>query len=199
MHQFLAGIMIHRARFCFAALGFPPVDTIGVLPCPRVRIGWPCRHLGSCSVLFPLLVVAVASVASGLAAEERAKDRHQIEQRQSKCREIRRQRESGQKGKEKVSGLVKDDYEKLYLDADDLPGMKMTQNSKGMGPDNGDKMYAKLGGKFTGLCAWEPEKSGQEVNHINRIVDLRWVFPDAASAKAYLKDQLGTMAEGQIR
>ena len=73
----------------------------------------------------------------------------------------------------------------------------MTQSSKGMGPDNGDKMYAKLGGKFTGLCAWEPEKSGQEINHINRIVDLRWVFPDAVSAKAYLKDQLGAMAEGQ--
>ena len=32
------------------------------------------------------------------------RDQHQIEQRQSECREIRRQRKAAQKGKEKVSG-----------------------------------------------------------------------------------------------
>jgi hypothetical protein len=97
--------------------------------------------------------------------------------------------------KEKVSGISKEDYEKLFLGEDEMPGMKMTQDTKGMGADEGDKMYAKLGGLHSGLTVWEPKEQGKEANHMDRVVDLRWVFPDAKSAKAYLKDQLEAQSE----
>jgi hypothetical protein len=96
---------------------------------------------------------------------------------------------------EKLSGVSDEDYPKIYLGADDLPGMKMVQDSKGMGADKGDKDYVAQGGLRSGLAVWEPAKEGQAVNHINRMVDIRWVFPSAAAAQAYLQNQLPSMAE----
>ena len=92
--------------------------------------------------------------------------------------------------KEKRSGISKEDYLKTYLTADDLPGWKRVQDSRTRGADRGDKTYVKLGGVHSGLAAWMRNK-----RPYSRIVDLRWVFPSSAAAKAYLRDQLPVMAE----
>jgi hypothetical protein len=144
-------------------------------------------------VIFVLALTAAFSAINASAQDKTKSDPKSSAKANAKAGDNSK---AAQSGKEKLSGLTKEDYEKTFLGEDDLPGMKLGQNSKGMGPDKGDDAYAKLGGKFTGLAIWNPAKEGTEVNHMSRIVDLRWVFPDAASAQAYEKDQLKAMAEG---
>lgn len=92
------------------------------------------------------------------------------------------------------SALAVEDYLKTYLEAEDLPGMKQVQDSRNRGADRGDKTFAALGGLYSGMTAWAAQGDKQLV--FDRVVDIRWVFPTAAAARDYLKDQLTAMAEG---
>jgi hypothetical protein len=99
--------------------------------------------------------------------------------------------ESGAAEKEKLSGISKEDYPGLYLDAKDVEGWKLGQDTRNKGPDRSDKTFGKLGGVSSGFMVWRRRTKG----HLERIVDIRWVFPSSAAARAYVKDQLGGMAE----
>jgi hypothetical protein len=96
----------------------------------------------------------------------------------------------GQGPKEKLSGVSKEGYEKLFLDASDLPDWKKGQDTKHHRPDPGDRTYARLGGLHTGLVVWRRNQANFE-----RMVDIRWVFPSAKAAQEYLKDQLRAISE----
>jgi hypothetical protein len=100
----------------------------------------------------------------------------------------------GAKGKkDKVSALDVEDYKKTFLAEEDLPGMRRTQDSRTRGADRGDKKYRELGGLHSGLAVWVAADKAKAP--AERVVDIRWVFPDARAAAAYLKDQLKAMSE----
>lgn len=100
----------------------------------------------------------------------------------------------GRSTKEKLSAVVREDYAKVFLGADDLPGMKMRQDSRHRGADPQDAKYRKLGGMHSGLTVWTPED--RKNAPIHRLVDIRWVFPSAAAAREYLKSELSAIGEG---
>lgn len=92
--------------------------------------------------------------------------------------------------------LKDDTYAKLYLEAGDLPpGMKRTQDSRTKGADEGDTEFKKLGGERSGLAVW----MGASDQPVWRLVDIRWVFPDAEAAAVYHKARLRQNAENQPR
>ncbi len=98
-------------------------------------------------------------------------------------------------GKEKVSGLAKEDYEKIYLAPGEIPGMRQTHDNRHRGADRDDRAYVRLGGLRSGSTVWHAERGKKA--RLNRVVDIRWVFPSAEAAGRYLKEQLSAMAEDQ--
>ena len=82
----------------------------------------------------------------------------------------------------------------LYLDEGDLPPpMKLVQDSRDSKPDPDDDQFDPLGGIHTGFCAWVSDA----FQPIWRLVDIRFVFSDPASASAYHRIQLPKNSEGQ--
>lgn len=73
-----------------------------------------------------------------------------------------------------------------YLEQDDLPGMSLVQDSADAGPDPGDYAFAACDGLGSGLRAWMAPETGP----VWRLVDIRFVFPDAARASAYHAERL---------
>lgn len=66
----------------------------------------------------------------------------------------------------------------VYLDGADLPGMSLVQDSAESKLDPGDYAFAACDGISSGLRVWMAARSEQ----IWRLVDIRWVFPDANRA-----------------
>ena len=75
---------------------------------------------------------------------------------------------------------------------DDLPQLHPVQDSRLSGPDQGDKGFGARGGLFTRLSEWIG--AGDAV--VWRLVDMRFAFPDDASAVAYHRERLRVNAEG---
>jgi hypothetical protein len=74
----------------------------------------------------------------------------------------------------------------LYLDGDDLPGMSLVQDSAGSGPDPGDYAFPACDGVSSGLRVW----LAPQTEPVWRLVDIRFVFPDAERAAIYHAERL---------
>ncbi len=83
-------------------------------------------------------------------------------------------------------------YRSLFAQTSDLPaGMTMPQDSRARGADPGDDAFRQYGGTHAGLTRWESD-SGP----INRLIDIRAVFPDARAATDYARAALHAQMEG---
>lgn len=73
----------------------------------------------------------------------------------------------------------------LFLDARDLEslGMTRTWDTRLQGPEPGDQVFADLGGSHAGEQLWLGPGNGP----VWRVVDQRWLLPDAASARKWLE------------
>jgi len=84
-------------------------------------------------------------------------------------------------------------YLQLFLEAADLPaGMTRHQDSRTRGADPGDQAFAQYGGLQSGLARW----GGGAGHPIDRLIDIRWLFPAEGAATAYHQATLQTNAEG---
>ncbi|SNY23391.1 hypothetical protein [Paractinoplanes atraurantiacus] len=83
-------------------------------------------------------------------------------------------------------------FREVYLTAEDLPGMQLVQDSADLAPDPGDYAFSACGGVGTGLRVW----LAPDTSSVWRLVDIRFVFPDAASAAAYHAERLLANSEG---
>jgi hypothetical protein len=91
-------------------------------------------------------------------------------------------------------GPMSDDtYRSLYLERGDLPGMRLTQDSRDKGADPGDKAFNELGGLKSGMVVW----MGDNDAPVWRVADIRWVFPTVTAAKKYHEAQLQKNSEGE--
>lgn len=80
-----------------------------------------------------------------------------------------------------------DDVAELYCTAEDLPpGVTLLQNSLDLGSDPGDYAFGPCLGRHAGLRVWQ----GDDDLTIQRICDIRFVFPDAESAALYHRERL---------
>jgi hypothetical protein len=85
------------------------------------------------------------------------------------------------------------DVDALYLEADDLPGnLTLVQDSRGQGSDPGDYAFGGCDGVHAGLRVW----LGEATDTVWRLVDIRFVFPDAERAAAYHAERLLANSEG---
>jgi hypothetical protein len=71
--------------------------------------------------------------------------------------------------------------------------MKNVQNSLTKGADQGDDKYTELKGQRAGFKVWMHK---DDSNPVWRVVDIRFVFPDADAAKKYLEGSLDSLSEG---
>jgi hypothetical protein len=78
-----------------------------------------------------------------------------------------------------------------YLEQDDLPRMSLVQDCAGAGPDDGDYAFAACDGMASGFRVWMAPES----DPVWRLVDIRFVFPDAARASAYHTERLAVNSE----
>lgn len=86
------------------------------------------------------------------------------------------------------------DWNTIYLAAADLPGLRLTQDSRDSGPDAGDRAYADNRGVHSGMAIWMAPATSAPVW---RLCDIRWVFPDDAAAQRYLDASWKGISEGQ--
>jgi hypothetical protein len=84
------------------------------------------------------------------------------------------------------------DFESVYLAADDLPGMKLVQDSRHHDPDPGDYAFTACEGLHSGFQVWLSEQT----KPIWRLVDIRFIFADAERAAAYHAERLLVNSEG---
>ena len=86
------------------------------------------------------------------------------------------------------------DFLRLFLESAELPAaLKLVQDSRMRGPDPQDGWFGTCLGQFSGMNAWEdPTYRGA----VQRLVDIRWVFPTAEQAANYHKHTLNTNCEG---
>lgn len=91
-------------------------------------------------------------------------------------------------------------FTKTFLTAEDLPGMELREDNRdthtefnpdGVPPDDPD--YKELGGTDYGLTVWEGK--AKEKAKIDRMVEIHFVFPDAAAAQKYLRKRVAHLAE----
>src|SRR5207302_832568 len=71
-------------------------------------------------------------------------------------------------------------------------GMTLQQDSRTRGPDPGDIAFARFGGVGSGLARWQGLPDGA----IDRLIDIRWLFPTVEAARAYHRATLAANAEG---
>ncbi len=89
----------------------------------------------------------------------------------------------------------RDAYLATFLAAEDFPsGFKLMQDDRVRGPDPSDTAFARLGGLLSGLARWAPDDPVHAP--INRVIDIRWLFPTAAAATSYHRATLQANAEG---
>lgn len=93
----------------------------------------------------------------------------------------------------------KKNYRDIYLTASEVgPGFSVKEDHiEGPLQDN-PAAFQKYGGQRSGLQVFTT-KNFDEV--LNRVVDLRWTFPDAQSAQAFLRESVAKLAENmpQVR
>src|SRR5688500_6653537 len=85
---------------------------------------------------------------------------------------------------EAVAPPSADAYAALFLTEDDLPGLHRAQDARDRGADESDGAFAKHGGQRAGTVTWIGAKDAT----IYRVVDSRWVFPNAGDAASYLAE-----------
>ncbi len=86
------------------------------------------------------------------------------------------------------------DFLRLFLESAELPAaLKLVQDSRMRGPDPQDGWFGTCLGQFSGMNAWEDPTYRSAVQ---RLVDIRWVFPTAEQAASYHKHTLNTNCEG---
>ena len=91
-------------------------------------------------------------------------------------------------------GLAEEDFLLLFLTAADFSnGMRQVQDTRLQGPDPGDRDFARNRGVMSGFTAWMAADS----EPVWRVVDIRWTFPDADAAHAYINEGRQKIAEGQ--
>ncbi|MBI2761023.1 MAG: hypothetical protein HYX51_06315, partial [Chloroflexi bacterium] len=96
---------------------------------------------------------------------------------------------------EETTMLSADAYLATFLTAEAFPaGFKMWQDSRTRGPDPGDAAFRQYGGLQSGGARWGP--ADERLAPINRIIDVRWLFPTAQAATAYHRATLQANAEG---
>jgi hypothetical protein len=83
-------------------------------------------------------------------------------------------------------------YLKLFLEADDLPGLHLEQDYRLRDADPYDEAFARCHGLRTGLNEW----MGADISRLWRAVDVRWVFPTEKDAIAYHLATLQINSEG---
>lgn len=91
-----------------------------------------------------------------------------------------------------LPGPPSSDYLSLFLEQDELPGMRMVQDSRDLGPDSSDDAFSSYGGVAAGMRIWMDEAD----RPVWRLVDVRWTFPDAERAAGYHEARLVANSEG---
>lgn len=82
-----------------------------------------------------------------------------------------------------------------FLTASDLPaGLRLSQDSRDVGPDADDDAFAANHGQRSGLVVWMSDKMD---GAMWRVVDIRWTFPTDADAEAYLAASWRRISENQ--
>ncbi len=83
-------------------------------------------------------------------------------------------------------------YAQLFLEARELPAtLQMAQDSRMRVADPNDEAFRRCEGLRSGLIAWQ----GQIGAMIERVVDIRWVFPNEEKAKIYHQQTLQVNSE----
>lgn len=83
-------------------------------------------------------------------------------------------------------------YSQLFLEARELPAtLQMVQDSRMRVADPNDEAFRRCEGLRSGLVAWQ----GQIGAMIERVVDIRWVFPNEEKAKLYHQQTLQVNSE----
>ena len=83
-------------------------------------------------------------------------------------------------------------YGQLFLEARELPAtLQMAQDSRMRVADPNDEAFRRCEGLRSGLVAWQ----GQIGAMIERVVDIRWVFPNEEKAKIYHQQTLQVNSE----
>lgn len=97
----------------------------------------------------------------------------------------------------RMVGIKYSEYLRLFMTASELLGMNMrlTQDSRNQGADPKDRWFRHCKGLRTGLRVW----MGATNAVFWRMVDIRWVFPSAASASLYHRMTLRQNSEKQHR
>jgi hypothetical protein len=73
-------------------------------------------------------------------------------------------------------------YSQLFLEARELPpNLQLVQDSRTRGADPGDEWFRHCGGQRSGMVAWQSPVASV----IERVVDIRWVFPTEEMASTY--------------
>lgn len=89
--------------------------------------------------------------------------------------------------------LSNQNYLQLFLDASDLPSdLRPVQDSRGRGADPQDTWFVECQGEASGMMAWQAPIDST----VQRLVDIRWVFPDETCASNYHQQTLTTNCEG---
>jgi hypothetical protein len=90
---------------------------------------------------------------------------------------------------------TKAQYLASYLVSADLPRMTMVSDSRlGGAPRPDDTAFAEYRGRALGRVIWQ----GDDNAAVWQIMDLRFAFPDRASAVRYHRARLGRNAEGAM-
>src|SRR5437763_1970416 len=85
-------------------------------------------------------------------------------------------------------------YLSLFAQVSDLPtGMTMPQDSRTRGADPSDAAYQQYSGIKMGLARW-----GSDNGPINRLIDIRALFPSAEAATNYFHAALFVQMEDML-
>lgn len=91
-----------------------------------------------------------------------------------------------------MQSITDQTYAQLFLEARELPsGLQPTQDSRMRGADPNDEAFRRCYGLRSGLLAWQAPINSV----IERVVDIRWVFPSEDMAMAYHQQTLQINSE----
>lgn len=91
-----------------------------------------------------------------------------------------------------MQSITDQNYLQLFLETREVPaGLQLTQDSRMRGSDPNDEIFRRCFGLRSGLIAWQAPINSV----IERIVDIRWVFPNEDMARAYHQQTLQSNSE----
>lgn len=92
-----------------------------------------------------------------------------------------------------TAGVEREEYLELFLESTDFnEPMRQTQDTPEKGPDPSDHAFPKHHGLFSGFNVF----MGNSEEKVWRVVDIRWVFPNARRASEYLVESIAMQSEG---